>query len=168
MQTQKVHFQAAVLLPRYGCVTSSGELADSNNPAHQGHIIGVTDGRVEATLWGDATVLGTLYEQTWAWTAGSPIYLNSTVLSQTAPGVGFVQQIGWALTGQSILVDLQAVGTTGPVGPAGPAGPPGPASVIIRDTWDPAPPAAAGVDTICVYRDGTASRTWDATFATWI
>lgn len=50
----------------------------------------------------------------------------------------------------------------------GPQGPPGPPSVIVRDTWDPSPPPDPTVDTICVYRDGTASRTWDAKNQAWI
>lgn len=160
MQSQKVHIQASTLIPRYGCVTSTGALANSNIAAHESHVIGVTDGRIEATAWGDVTVLGLLYDQTWAWTPGGIIYLNGTVLSQTAPVVGFVQQMGWALTGQNLLIHLRnGVGAPGPAGPA---------SIIIRNTWSPAPPPDPTINTLCIYRDGTASRTWDAVFAAWI
>lgn len=170
MQTHKVKIEATTVIPRWGCVTDLGALANSNIPGHQGHIIGVTDGRMEPNHWGDVVVLGVVYDQFWTWTPGGLIYLNGTVLSQTAPGFGFVQEIAWALTGQSILVDI--MGGTGAPGPPGPAGP---ICVIIRDTWSPLPPGSFGptdgnpaVDTICVYRDGGAWKTWDATFAVWL
>lgn len=105
MDPQRVHILAADDIPRWACVTASGELANSGNPAHEDHIIGVTEGKMAATDWGDVTVLGTIYNQDWAWTAGSIIYLNGTVLSETPPGGGFTQQIGWALTGQMIFVN---------------------------------------------------------------
>lgn len=157
MENQKFHIHAATLIPRYGCVTSLGELANSGVPAHQGRVMGLTEGRIELGAWGDVTIFGIVYDQAWTWTPGGVLYLNGTVLSHTS--AGFVQQIGWALTAQSILVYLAGVGAPGPAGPA---------SVIIRDTWNPAPPPDPAVNTLCVFRDGTASRTWDATFGVWI
>lgn len=104
---QKIPIQSVELIPRWGCVTSSGELADSGIPAHENHVIGITDGKIEANLFGDVTVSGTLYFLGWNWNPGGPIYLNGTVLSQSPPGAGFVQQVGWALTPQSILVNVR-------------------------------------------------------------
>lgn len=101
-------------IPRYSCVTASGEVGDSNNPAHEHHIIGVTDGEIGynagppiQAAWGDVVTNGLIYELTWTWTPGGAIYLNSVALSQTPPGVGFVQQVGWALTGQMMLVNIK-------------------------------------------------------------
>lgn len=172
MQLQKYHLKTAAQIPQWCCVTASGELANSGTPAHENHVVGVTDGLIESGAWGDVTVSGLLYNLAWSWTPGAALYLNGTALSETPPGAGFTQQIGWALTGQSMIVDVQAtgVGGTGPPGPPGPAGPAGPAvpSVIIRDSWDPSAPANPAVDTICVFRDGAAWRTWDATAAAWI
>jgi hypothetical protein len=104
---QKIHIKATALIPRWGAVTSSGERADSNNPAHQFHVIGITDGQIESGAWGDVTVVGDVFDVTWTWTSGATIYLNSVGLSETPPGAGFVQIIGWALTPQSILVNIR-------------------------------------------------------------
>lgn len=105
MLSQKVHLLANADIPRWACVTSTGTVADSNNPAHEHHVLGVTDGSITSGAWGDVTLLGLLYDTGWSWTPGAAIYLNSVGLSMTAPGVGFVQRIGWALTPQSILVN---------------------------------------------------------------
>lgn len=106
MQNQKVQIKAKELIPQYGCVTAYGELANSNNGAHQSHIIGVTAGEIQNTEYGDATVQGVLFDKDWAWTAGAPIYLNGTILSHTPPAVGFTQQVGWAISPQHVLVNL--------------------------------------------------------------
>lgn len=117
MELQKVHILATTNIPRWGCVTSSGALANSGVPAHAGSIIGVTDGQMFAGRWGDATMMGLIFDQNWSWTGGGSVYLNGTVLSQTPPGIGFVQRIGWALTGQSIAVHIEGTGPPGPPGP---------------------------------------------------
>lgn len=146
MDQQKVHLQisaSSAQVPRWGCVTSSGVLADSNDPAHEGHVMGLTDGAIQPGFFGSVTVMGKVYDQGWAWNPGAAIYLNGTVLSETPPGGGFTQRIGWAVTGQSVLVDLASpgsgipgpagpkgdTGATGPIGPEGPAGPVGPAGI---------------------------------------
>lgn len=178
MQPQKTHIQAAMPIPRYSCVTASGEVADSGNPAHQDHITGVTDGAIGYNAgppvhadWGDVTTAGLIYEMTWTWTPGQPIYLNGTVLSQTPPGVGFTQQVGWALTGQSMLVQVMGTGAGG-VGPPGPPGPPGPAgnarSTDLIDTWDPLyTPPDPTIPVFVGFRDGTANRWWDPAIPGW-
>lgn len=168
MQLQKTHIRAVNLIPRYGCVTASGELANSGTPAHQDHVVGVTDGQIEATAWGDVTTAGLIYELTWTWTPGEPIYLNGTVLSQTPPGAGFTQQMGWALTGQSMLVQVMGTGSGG-VGPPGPPGPAGNArSTDLIDTWDPfyTPPDPT-IPVFVGFRDGTANRWWDPAIPGW-
>lgn len=142
MDAQKVHIAASTDIPRWGCVTADGALADSNNPAHQDHIVGITDGEMFNGRWGDATTAGTLYFDGWSWTAGAPVYLNGTVLSQTPPGVGFVQQMGWALTGQSILVGNPGTGSGG-IGPPGPPGTPGINGHSITVYEQPTEPLAA-------------------------
>lgn len=106
MVTQKLHLKATQDIPQWCCVTASGELANSTNPAHDNHVIGVTDGIMSSGIWGDVTVLGTLYNLAWNWTPGGAIYLNNTTLSQTPPGGGFTLRVGWALTPQSMLVKL--------------------------------------------------------------
>lgn len=132
----KVHIHVRQAIPQWGCITALGELADSNNPAHQDHVVGISEGSIAFVAgrgdWGDATTSGHIYDQTWSWTPGAEIFLNTTVLSQTAPGVGFVQRIGWAITPTELVVDFAPVSTgpVGPVGPAGPPGPPGPSAAI--------------------------------------
>lgn len=111
MITTKVPIRAAGPIPRWSAVTASGELADSSNPAHEDHIIGVTDGAIAFTAahptYGDVTTGGALFNKDWTWTTGGPIYLNGTTLSQTPPGVGFVQQVGWAMNAQTMLVNVR-------------------------------------------------------------
>lgn len=106
MEVQKVHIQATANIPRWGCLTASGELADSNTPAHEHHIIGLSDGAIVSGEWGDSILTGIAFDNSWTWTPGSMVYLNGTTLSQTPPGVGFVQTVGWALTPTSMLVRL--------------------------------------------------------------
>lgn len=106
MDTQTVPIQSTMLIPARSCVTADGELANSGNPAHQGHVIGLTEGTIESGAWGAASIAGTIFYQQWTWTAGGEIYLNGLVLSQTPPGIGFVQVVGWALTPQSMLLNF--------------------------------------------------------------
>lgn len=122
MENQKIHIEAIEEIPRYACVTSSGGLADSNDAASENNIIGVTEGRIASGEWGDATIAGILFNQDWSWVKGSPIYLNGIVLSQNPPGTGFVQQMGWALTSESILINVQSAGTTAPLSLGVPTG----------------------------------------------
>lgn len=117
MDNTKFHILATTDIPRWGCVTSAGALANSGVPADSGNIVGITEGQMFAGRWGDATMFGLIYDKNWTWTGGAAVYLNGTVLSQTPPGIGFVQRIGWALTGQSIAVNIEGTGPPGPPGP---------------------------------------------------
>lgn len=56
-----------------------------------------------------------------------------------------------------------------------PPAPAPPITFILRDTWSPLPPGAFGptdgnaaFDTICAFRDGTATRVWDASVSAWL
>ena len=113
MISQKVPIQTFQVIPAYSCVTASGELANNQNPAHNGHVIGVTEGVMNGIpanpTWGNVIVVGTIFNEAWSWTPGGQIYLGGTVLTQTQPVTGFVLRVGWALTAQSMLVLLAAV-----------------------------------------------------------
>lgn len=110
MDNRKIHIQVQQAIHRYSCVTSSGEVADSNQPTHENHVMGISEGSIGFTApkadWGDVTISGRIENQAWTWTPGGAIYLNGTALSQTPPGVGFVQRMGWALTATSMWVAL--------------------------------------------------------------
>lgn len=110
MLNQKIHIQAVEAIPAYGCITSSGKLANSSDPTSENRIVGVSEGSVAAGAWGDATVTGLLFNKDWTWTPGAVLYLNGTVLSETAPGSGFIQQIGMILTPQSVFINIQSSG----------------------------------------------------------
>lgn len=106
MFNSKITIKATAAIPRYGAVTSLGALADSGNAADETKIIGIAEGAMQAGFYYDVTITGYLFDPSWAWVPGGEIYLNGTVLSQLAPGVGFVKQLGWALSTQSILINV--------------------------------------------------------------
>jgi hypothetical protein len=113
MQNYRIRVQSRELvttIPRYAAVTSFGSLADSGVPAHENHIIGVTEGKLEPGAWGEATCTGILFDKDWTWTPGAALFLNGIALSEIPPGVGFVQQVGLALTAQHIFINIQSSG----------------------------------------------------------
>jgi hypothetical protein len=113
MQNYRIRVQSRELvttIPRYAAVTSFGSLADSGVPAHENHIIGVTEGKLEPGAWGEATCTGILFDKDWTWTPGVALFLNGTLLSEIPPAVGFVQQVGLALTAQHIFINVQSSG----------------------------------------------------------
>lgn len=106
MTNSKITIKATTAIPIYGVVTSRGALASSNNPADATKIIGVTEGAMQPNYYYDVTIVGLLFDPNWTWVPGGELYLNGTVLSQTPPGVGFTKQLGWALTAQSLLINV--------------------------------------------------------------
>lgn len=82
------------------------EIASSDNPAHAGRVVGVTTGAAEQGATAFVQQTGELVELSWNWTL-SPIYLGTNgVLTQTAPAVGFSQQIGVATAPTKILINV--------------------------------------------------------------
>lgn len=162
MEPQKFHMRISVgssVVPRWGCVTSSGYLANSSTPAHQNKIVGITAGRIEPGAWGDVTSLGVLYDKDWNWTPGAPLYLNGSIISQVPPVVGFVQQVAWSITAQSLLAII-----TGPSGPAAPVLP-----VMLEGHGPPAapPPDPSLITLYFDVDDGDQTYRWKPLLNSW-
>lgn len=103
-----VSIVAQDILHAYDPVTVIGKLADSGNNACYGKVIGLMANDLGIGFSGDVIVDGLLTNPAWSWTPGSPIYLNGTSLSQTAPSTGFSQEIGISKTSTTIYVNLSA------------------------------------------------------------
>jgi hypothetical protein len=86
--------------------TITGDLADSGNSAHLGKVIGLSENQTNIGFSAKIITDGLVQNSGWSWTAGSPIFLNGTILSQTPPSSGFIQQMGIAEASDTILVDV--------------------------------------------------------------
>jgi predicted RecA/RadA family phage recombinase len=104
--TTSISVVAQDVLHSYDPVTITGKLADSGNSAFFGKVLGLIANDLGVGFSGNVIVDGLVTNPAWSWTAGSPIYLNGSSLSQTAPSTGFVQQIGIAKASDTIYVDL--------------------------------------------------------------
>jgi hypothetical protein len=88
---------------RRAVVSSSGlaMYADSAIAAHQNRVIGITAGSVV-----NVVMSGQLFGL-FGLTPDMPIYLsNSGTLTQTVPATGFIQQLGTAITADSMSVNI--------------------------------------------------------------
>ncbi len=95
-------------IPPYSAVTAYGTQADSNNPADQYKIIGVTVIAIPSGTTASLLTVGQIQNGAWNWTVGDVIYLNGVNFSNTQPGTGFLQQIGVALSPTVIQLGLYA------------------------------------------------------------
>lgn len=89
-------------------ITPTGcDYADSSTISDLGKVIGMTQ---SAFSMGELVTIftqTTITEPSWNWTLG-PVYLSTNgLLTQTAPTVGFLQQIGTALSPTELLLSFQ-------------------------------------------------------------
>jgi hypothetical protein len=102
--------EAATNLSGHRAIRVSGGLAslcDGTNAAHTGRCIGITTGA--AIAGADATVqtVGLITEPSWNWTEG-PVYVGANgVLTQSLAGLAFIQQVGLAVSLDSIDINPQ-------------------------------------------------------------
>lgn len=101
-----VQIKATANIPRWAVVNSFGQQADSGDSVSENHILGVTEGMIADTTYGDVTYSGVLFNTDWNWTPGAAVYLNALTLSETPPPTGFTKQIGLALTKYSLFVNI--------------------------------------------------------------
>lgn len=97
---------ANVDIPAFSLVTANGQIADSTNLFHFGHVVGLS---TTLTLNGFIDTVVTEGEVTgpWTWTNNDKIFLNGTSLSTTPPTTGFSQFIAIARSNNTIYVRLQ-------------------------------------------------------------
>jgi len=94
-------------LPKYSLVTTTGEVADSNNPAHINRVAGITLSDITANTSGKVLRYGKIRNFNWSFTINAPLFLNVKSISQTPPSVGFLCNIGTVVNSNEILVDIQ-------------------------------------------------------------
>ena len=86
--------------------------ADKDTTAHRllvrGLLIGTTTSGATATI----CVFGPVFDATWTWTAGLPVYVGSSgALTQTPPSTGFRVPVGVAFTTTILFVTLNPLHT---------------------------------------------------------
>ena len=102
----KVIVIATENIAAFKVATIKGKNADSANLLHMGNIAGVMLGAVATGFAGQAVAEGTIKNSAWTWTIGDVLFLNGTALSTVAPVTGFRVVIGYAVTADTIYVDI--------------------------------------------------------------
>jgi hypothetical protein len=101
-----VSITAAENIPAFVAVTSLGRIANSSNPsAGIGRVIGIALAAIALGFSGTVVESGEVVNPLWAWTPGDQIFISGAGLSNSAPGTGFVQQMGTAKSATTIIVD---------------------------------------------------------------
>jgi hypothetical protein len=101
-----VTITAAENIPAFVAVTSLGRIANSSNPsAGIGRVIGIALAAIALGFSGTVVESGEVDNPLWTWTPGDQIYVSGTGLASSAPGTGFVQQVGTAKSPTTIVVD---------------------------------------------------------------
>lgn len=101
-----IDYSATASINAFDPVTSLGTVADSTNVAQRNKVIGIAIAAVGSGFIGQAVGFGKIVNYAWSWTIGDKIFLNSTILSTTAPTTGFIQIIGTATAANTIDVKL--------------------------------------------------------------
>jgi predicted RecA/RadA family phage recombinase len=101
-----VDLLAAADLSAFTVVIANGNIADSNNMAHCGHVIGIALSNIAAGFIGVVATSGEVTNPAWTWLRGDVLYLNGTALSTTPPSSGFLQQIAIAQATTKVIVDM--------------------------------------------------------------
>lgn len=94
-------------IPAFSLVTGNGQIADSSNLAHFGHVIGISTAAVLSGFIDTVVTEGEVTNGLWTWVNNDKIFLNGTSLSTTPPASGFNQFIAIARNNNTIYVRLQ-------------------------------------------------------------
>lgn len=94
-------------IPILKFVTAGGKIADSNNTAHIGHVLGITLSPVNTGFIVQAVVEGEVTDPSWSWGVDTKLFLNGTSLSSIAPSNGFSQQVGISRNAQTVFIRLE-------------------------------------------------------------
>lgn len=97
----------AVDIPAFTLVTANGEIADSSNIFHFGHVVGLSTVAVLSGFTDTVVAEGEVTNGSWSWTNNDKIFLNGTSLSTISPSTGFSQFIAIAKNNNTIYVRLQ-------------------------------------------------------------
>lgn len=82
--------------------------ASSSTPNHSSKVIGMTYHAVSSGQNVKVVTSGRVVEPTWSWITGSPIFLSTNgTLTQTPPSLGFILQVGVAVSPTTINIALK-------------------------------------------------------------
>lgn len=98
---------ATVDIPAFSLVTENGQIADSANLFHFGHVVGISTVAVLTGFIDTVVVQGEVTNNAWTWTNNDKLFLNGTILSTVPPATGFSQFIAIAKNNNTIFVRLQ-------------------------------------------------------------
>ena len=87
-------------------INGDGSKANSSIVGKRDLIIGVAAANIASGSTGQIILIGDLVNPSWAWTSGSILYLNGTVLSTIPPTTGFIQKIAIAKSSTTITIQL--------------------------------------------------------------
>lgn len=102
----KVTVIATENIAAFQVATIKGKNADSADTLHMGNIAGVMLGAVASGFAGQAVAEGQIKNSAWTWNTGDVLFLNGEALSKVAPVTGFRVVIGYAVTTDTIYVDI--------------------------------------------------------------
>lgn len=91
-------------ISKYDIVTSDGLLANTATAAHRLKILGMAFQDTAAAAIGNAQLFGEIDNPGWTWTPHAAVFLNGTVLSQTAPTSGWSMIVGIAILPTRIII----------------------------------------------------------------
>jgi len=94
-------------IPAFSLVTENGEIADSSNIFHFGHVVGISTVPVLTGFIDTVVTQGEVTNNLWSWVNNDKLFLNGTTLSTIPPATGFNQFIAIARNNNTIFVRLQ-------------------------------------------------------------
>lgn len=98
---------AAEDLPALCLVTAGGEVADSDNPFHFNHVLGILMTPASVDNVAVVVVEGEVTDLTWDWGPNLKLFLNGITLSTTPPATGFSQLVGLTRNSHTIFIRVQ-------------------------------------------------------------
>lgn len=98
---------ATETIPALSLVTAGGKIADSNNPGHFNHVVGITMDLVSNGFVATCVVEGEVTDASWSWAPDVKLFLNGTTLSTIPVSAGFSQLIGISRNSNTVFIRLQ-------------------------------------------------------------
>lgn len=98
---------ANVDIPAFSLVTENGQIADSTNLFHFGHVVGISTILVLTGFTNTVITQGEVSNPAWSWVNNDKLFLNGISLSTVPPVTGFNQFIALAKNNNTIFVRLQ-------------------------------------------------------------
>lgn len=105
--TSTASVSASEDIDAFSLVTADGYMANSNDLTHFGQVIGFSITPILAGSIGRIVLSGEVMNPIWVFARGAPVFLNGLSLATSPPSMGFVQQIGSAVSNNKISVQMK-------------------------------------------------------------